>query len=92
MTANTSMADKGTTQDASRHLDTPEFIDRLAEKLRHSSGIDLPHAYFVEQVKLKLAGSPAFDASLGEAAPEAANKPSSDYQSSACFMAWANPE
>ncbi|OJU06397.1 hypothetical protein DEM27_04175 [Metarhizobium album] len=92
MTANTNMRDAGTAQDTSRHLDTPEFIDRLAEKLRHSSGIDLPHAYFVEQVKLKLAGSPAFDASLGEAAPEAANKPLPDYQSSACFTAWAIPD
>ena len=38
-----------------RNSDTPDLVHRLAEEMRVKSGIDLPHAYFVEQVKLKLA-------------------------------------
>ncbi|WP_416795469.1 hypothetical protein [Ciceribacter azotifigens] len=32
------------------------IIDLLAEELRASGGVDLPHSYFVEQVRLRLAG------------------------------------
>ena len=75
-------------QDASHSLDTPELIDRLAAEMRVSSGTDLPHAYYVAQVKLKLAGNkttadkPANDATL-KAKPGSAEHPS------AIFHAWA---
>ena len=39
-----------------RAIEAPELIDRLAEQLRQSSDVDLPHSYFVEQVQLGLAG------------------------------------
>ncbi len=71
-----------------RFLDRVEMIDRLAKAMRLKSGLDLPHAYFVEQVKLQLAGSPAFDRSLlGE--DEDRTTPTSSYQSADCFKAWA---
>jgi len=37
-------------------LETSELIERLATEMRAASNTDLPHAYFVEQVKLQLAG------------------------------------
>lgn len=79
-------------EEPSRSLDTPELIERLAENLRLTSGIDLPHAYFVEQVKLQLAGSTAFDASLVANADGNKAGSGSQYQSAALFKAWAIPE
>ncbi|MBB4104724.1 hypothetical protein [Allorhizobium borbori] len=62
-------------------LNTPEFIDRLATELRSQGDVDLPHSYYVEQVKLRLAGqTPAEPASERTPAP---------YESSDCFRAWA---
>ncbi|MBB4063378.1 hypothetical protein [Gellertiella hungarica] len=74
--------------DGSRLLGRAEMIDRLAHAMRLRSGLDLPHAYFVEQVKLQLAGSPAFDKSLSEPETRAARR-AATYQSAACFEAWA---
>jgi hypothetical protein len=71
-----------------RFLDRAELIERMAKAMRLKSGIDLPHAYFVEQVKLQLAGSPAFDRSL--LGPESGKaKGAVSYQSADCFRAWA---
>lgn len=75
--------------DGSRLLGTAEMIERMAHAMRLRSGLDLPHAYFVEQVKLQLAGSPAFDRSLeGPSASRKAGR-SPAYHGSACFEAWA---
>lgn len=74
--------------DGSRLLGRAEMIDRLAHAMRLKSGLDLPHAYFVEQVKLQLAGSPAFDHSLA-GRPEQKAGPAAAYRGSACFEAWA---
>lgn len=71
-----------------RLMDRAELIERLAQSMRLKSGLDLPHAYFVEQVKLKLAGSPAFDQSLVEPDDPAAKR-SAHFKSAACFEAWA---
>lgn len=68
---------------ASRSLNTPEFIDRLARELHSHGDPDLPHSYYVEQVKLRLAGK---DSSAVEA--EVTN-PNIPYASSDCFRAWA---
>lgn len=70
------------TNPASRSLNTPEFIDRLAAELRSRGDVDLPHSYYVEQVKLRLAG----EAEPKDAPAERAQKP---YESSDCFRAWA---
>ena len=71
-----------------RLLDRTEMIERLANDLRLKSGLDLPHAYFVQQIKLQLSGSPAFDHSLLEPESPAARR-AANYQSAACFEAWA---
>lgn len=68
-----------------RQLGSQEFIDRLAEDLRQSSDTDLPHAYFVEEVKLQLAGK-------GRAEPVQDNNPARRYQTSDCFKSWAFQE
>lgn len=44
------------TETPERCTSTQHFIDRLAEELRASGGVDLPHSYFVAQVKIRLAG------------------------------------
>lgn len=64
-----------------RSIDTPEFIDRLAGELRAKGDVDLPHSYYVEQVKLRLSGKVGFDAAAARAAP--------NYGGSDCFRAWA---
>ncbi len=74
-----------------RLLDRKELIDRMAKALRLKSGLDLPHGYFVEQVKLQLAGSPAFDRSLLGPEAEESREPAS-YRSADCFKAWAIPD
>lgn len=74
-----------------RSLGSAEFIDKLAEELRASSDVDLPHSYFVEQAKLQLAG---LDVSNADNANDAAmqmrktvvNGPAS------VFHAWAMPD
>nr|WP_316655240.1 hypothetical protein [uncultured Gellertiella sp.] len=75
--------------DAPRTLDRVELIDRLANEMRMKSGLfDMPHAYFVAQVKLQLSGNPAFDKSLASD-NDTSGKPASTLQSAACFHAWA---
>ena len=91
MATETGMPAAAETQDTPRTIDTPEFIDRLAENMRHSSGSELPHLYYVEQVKLQLAGDPAFDKTLAAAA-NAPEKSDAIYHGSDCFKAWAIPE
>lgn len=40
----------------SRIFGTPEMIDRLATEMRARCGGELPHSFYVAQVKRKLAG------------------------------------
>lgn len=65
---------------ASRPLNTPEFINRLAAELRSHGDVDLPHSYYVEQVKLRLAGKTTETDTA---------RPHAPYESSDCFRAWA---
>jgi hypothetical protein len=78
--------------DVSRTIETPEFINRLAEDLREKSGSDLPLSCFVEQVKMQLSGK-----SRAELIRIAANQSKKQtqipsYDTSDCFKAWAMPE
>ncbi len=66
---------------APRVLNTPEFIDRLAQELRAQGDVDLPHSYYVEQVKLRLSGQKT------ENTP--AERVQAPYETSDCFRAWA---
>jgi hypothetical protein len=73
--------------DRFRSLDTPEMIDRLATEMRARSGGELPHAFYVEQVRRQLAGklvqtSAANDEKAQEIAPE----------QTSVFHAWALSE
>ena len=72
-------SDKALSNDGlERGLDTHELLDRLAERLRAESDTDLPHAFFLDQLRTKLTTR-----------EPAANR-NSDLQSSACFDAWAH--
>ncbi|MCQ2003587.1 hypothetical protein [Rhizobium sp. NRK18] len=66
-------------------------IERLAEDLRAASDLDLPHSYFVEQAKLKLGGHPEIATGHKEAI-EGRVTHGGQYQSPACFNAWAMPD
>ncbi len=65
---------------------SPDFLDRFAETMRAGSGVDLPHAYFVEEARLRLSGG----SKLHHLA-DPRTKPE-QLQSSACFDAWAKDE
>ncbi|MXN44272.1 hypothetical protein GR138_03660 [Shinella kummerowiae] len=59
-----------------------DFLDRFAETMRAESGMDLPHAYFVEEARRRLAGGTVHHLVDHHTKPE-------QFQSSACFDAWA---
>ncbi|KPF45549.1 hypothetical protein ACSV9I_00200 [Rhizobium sp. G187] len=61
MTWQTAVIKTRVSKPAERMIDGPELIDRLAEQLRASSDVELPHSYFVEQVRLGLAGNDLTD-------------------------------
>ena len=62
-----------------------DFLDRFAETMRAESGMDLPHAYFVEEARRRLAGGTVHHLADHHTKPE-------QFQSSACFDAWAKDE
>ena len=74
-----------------RALDKLEFIDRLAEQLRETSGVDLPHAYFVERVRLGLAGRDLTDLAAANHVKGAPRRRPPQATGSV-FRAWAMPE
>ncbi|OWV70066.1 hypothetical protein ATY77_18665 [Rhizobium sp. R634] len=74
-------------QETIRAIDTPEFLIRIAEKLRAKSGSDLPLSCFVEQVKLQLAGGKSPEELQNEAAN--CNTPG---HLSETYKAWAMPD
>lgn len=59
-----------------------DLLDRFAESMRAESGIDLPHAYFVEEARRRLAGGTIYHLASRQTKPD-------QLQSSACFDAWA---
>ncbi|MCO5730432.1 hypothetical protein [Rhizobium sp. SSA_523] len=42
--------------DRERLIETPEMIDRMAAELRARSDTDLPHSFYVQQIRRQLAG------------------------------------
>jgi len=76
-----------------RAVESPELIDRLAEELRASSDVCLPHSYFVEQVKLGLAGHTVHVArAANDAAPMTVRKMAASDCGASIFQSWALPE
>ncbi len=61
---------------------SPEFLDRFADTMRAESGLDLPHAYFVEEARLRLASGVVHHLVDRHTTP-------AQFQSSCCFDAWA---
>lgn len=74
-----------------RAIESPELIDRLAEELRASSDVGLPHAYFVEQVKLRLAGKTTDHHRAANDISEMARKTAVN-ESASVFKSWAIPD
>ncbi|MGX5664978.1 hypothetical protein G6N76_02895 [Rhizobium daejeonense] len=74
-----------------RALEARELIDRLAEELRASSDVDLPHAYFVEQVKLGLASRELTDVKAANDI-EGYTRPPHNRVAASVFNCWAMPE
>lgn len=62
-----------------------DFLDRFAETIRAESGVDLPHAYFVEEARRLLAGGAGHSPADHHTRPE-------QFRSSACFDAWARAD
>lgn len=72
--------------DSAHILDTPETIDRLAAELRARSDPELPHSFYVEQVRRHLAGRRSTLAGMDIGAVKRGPKPAS------VFHAWAMPD
>ncbi|CDZ39285.1 Hypothetical protein NGAL_HAMBI1146_33040 [Neorhizobium galegae bv. officinalis] len=80
------MLDASEDKDA-RSLDTADIIDRLATEMRARTGGELPHSFYVDQVRRQLAGkSVAMSAANDETAR---NK---DQEQASVFHAWALSE
>jgi hypothetical protein len=78
--------------DSDNYLDSPEFINRLAENMKAESGSDLPLSCFVEQVKMQLAGGSIVDLARTTSDRLKRRASASSYESSDCFKAWAMPD
>jgi hypothetical protein len=72
-------------------IETPELIDRLATELRASGDRDLPHAFYVEQVKRTLSGDINPEALVAANDDEGITRVSS-MCSPSVFQCWAMPE
>lgn len=77
------------TTEKRRILATPEMIDRLATEMRARTGGELPHSFYVEQVKRQL-GDRLVETIAANDEPKQA-KPKEDDPCSV-FHAWALPE
>ena len=91
MTPFSSVSASRVSEPADRALEAPQLIDRLAEELRASSDVDLPHSYFVEQVRLGLAGRDVTDHVVANDQRSGAQRESRPNAKSV-FHAWAMPD
>jgi hypothetical protein len=72
-------------------IGSPELIDRLATELRASGDRDLPHAFYVEQVKRTLSGEISPEGLIA-ANDDDGHPRTSSMCSSSVFQCWAMPE
>ncbi|MBX9466709.1 MAG: hypothetical protein ACK4UW_16705 [Rhizobium rhizophilum] len=91
MTPFSSVSASRVSDPADRAMEAPQLIDRLAEELRASSDVDLPHSYFVEQVRLGLAGRDMTDRVAANDVESGAHR-GSKAQARSVFHAWAMPD
>ncbi|KQO82182.1 hypothetical protein [Rhizobium sp. Leaf262] len=86
MITSNSMPKSAIGNDPSRAIPTPELIDRLAAEMRATGDRELPHSFYVEQVKRKLAN----EAAANDDRVELTNVPAA--ATSSVFHCWAMPE
>ena len=91
MTPSSSVFVPRVSEPADRAMGAPQLIDRLAEELRASSDVDLPHSYFVEQVRLGLAGRDMADRVVANDVESGAPR-SRKANAGAVFHAWSMPD
>jgi hypothetical protein len=93
MITSNSMPMPATGEEPSRSIETPELIDRLAVEMRATGDRDLPHSFYVEQVKRKLAGTRSRTDPVA-ANDETAEPPKAQVaaSTSSVFQCWAMPE
>ncbi|MGV1802707.1 hypothetical protein [Agrobacterium vitis] len=90
MTIPTDMTNSADRTGGDRLIDTAELIDRMAHDLKASSDANLPHCYFVEQAKLRLAGLHGREHRANDAHKMVSKNTVNG--SSSVFYAWAMPE
>jgi hypothetical protein len=73
-------------RDQSRTIPTSKLIDRLAAEMRATGDRELPHSFYVEQVKRKLAN----EAAANDDKVETSRVPAA--ATSSVFHCWAHPE
>lgn len=73
--------------DKARLIETPEMIDRMAAELRARSDTDLPHSFYVEQVRRQLAGEARTTSAAANDAGTADQRAGQAHPS--VFHAWA---
>ena len=91
MTPFSSVSASRVSDPADRAMEAPQLIDRLAEELRASSDVDLPHSYFVEQVRLGLAGKDLADRLAANDIESGAHR-GKRQPARSVFHAWAMPD
>ncbi|CUX26722.1 hypothetical protein G3A56_14715 [Rhizobium oryzihabitans] len=88
MITSNSMPISASAEEAPHSIDTPDLIDRLAAEMRATGDRELPHSFYVEQVKRTLAGKTVKRADNDEMPrtkiPAAGT--------SSVFQCWAMPE
>lgn len=88
MITSNSMPISASPEGAQQSIDTPDLINRLAAEMRATGDRELPHSFYVEQVKRTLAGQTVKRADNDEMPhtkiPAAGT--------SSVFQCWAMPE
>lgn len=84
-----SMPQVATGNDLSRFTETSELIDSLATQMRATGDRELPHSFYVEQVKRKLANEKASQSAAND---DAVSVKVTGTPPSSVFHSWAIPE
>ncbi|MDZ7926873.1 MAG: hypothetical protein U5L46_07205 [Agrobacterium sp.] len=88
MITSNSMPISASAEEAAHSITTPDLIDRLAAEMRATGDRELPHSFYVEQVKRTLAGKTVKRADNDER--PGAKIPAAG--TSSVFQCWAMPE
>lgn len=89
MITSNSMPISASPEEAQHSIDTPDLIDRLAAEMRATGDRELPHSFYVEQVKRTLAGQTTARRAANDEMPRTKVPAAS---TSSVFQCWAMPE